>query len=175
MWKISSLKQHIQEDMFANVSTAQVKRAKKIVMKKWLDARKGQYSRIFDYQLELLRSNPGSTVVVKLEPKQVKPIFQRIYICLEACKKGFMAGCRKVIGLDGCFFKGATNGELLCAVGRDANNQMYPLAWAVVEKENNDSWDWFCSLLFRDVNVLDGEGWVIISDQQKVIIVWWMS
>uniref|UniRef100_A0A8R7Q3N5 SWIM-type domain-containing protein n=1 Tax=Triticum urartu TaxID=4572 RepID=A0A8R7Q3N5_TRIUA len=170
MWKISSLKQHIQEDMFANVTIAQVKRAKKILMKKWLDARKGQYSRIFDYQLELLRSNPGSTVEVKLEPNQVKPIFQRIYICLEACKKGFMAGCRKVIGLDGCFFKGATNGELLCVVGRDANNQMYPLAWAVVEKENNDSWDWFCSLLFRDVNVLDGEGWVIISDQQKGII-----
>ena len=39
----------------------------------------------------------------------------------------------------GVFFKGATNGELLCAVARDANNQMYPLAWAVVENENKDS------------------------------------
>lgn len=140
------------------------------MMKKWLDARKGQYSRIFDNQLELLRSNPGRTVVVELEPKQVKPIFQRIYICLDACKKGFMADFRKVIGLDGCFF----NGELLCAVGRDANNQIYPLAWAIIEKENNDSWDWFCSLLFKDVRVLDGEGWVIISNQQKVIPIWWM-
>ena len=41
-----------------------------------------------------------------LEP----PVFQRMYICLDACKKGFMAGCRKVLGLDGCFFKGAMNG-----------------------------------------------------------------
>ena len=46
-----------------------------------------------------------------------------------------------MLGLDGFFFKGATNGELLCAIGRDANSQMYPIAWAVVEKENNESWD----------------------------------
>lgn len=54
-----------------------------------------------------------------------------MYICLDALKKGFVADCRKVIGLDGCFFKGDTNEELLCAIGRDANNQMYPIAWAV--------------------------------------------
>ena len=128
------------------------------------DATKGQYTRIFDYQEELLRSNPGSTVVVKLAPACAIPTFQRIYICLNAFKQGFMAGCRKVIGLYGCFFKGATNGELLCAIGRDANNQMYPIAWAVVEKENNDSWDWFYDLLFRDLEVEDGQGWVFISD-----------
>ena len=28
---------------------------------------------------------------------------------------------------------------LLSAVGRDPNEQMYPLAWAVVEGENNES------------------------------------
>jgi hypothetical protein len=65
-----------------------------------------------------------------------------------------MTGCRKVIGLDGCFFKGSTNGELLCAIGRDANNQMYPVAWAVVDKEMNESWNWFVHLFFRDVNIV---------------------
>ena len=107
---------------------------------------------------------------MKLDTEEEKPIFQRMYICLDACKKGFKAGCRKVVGLDGCFFKGATNGELLCAVGRDGNNQMYPIAWAVVEKENNDSWDWFCDVLFRDLDVHGGDGWVFISDQQKGIL-----
>lgn len=170
MWNLLALKAHVQEEMFANVSVSQVKRAKYLVMQRWLDATKGQYSKIFEYQVELLRSNPGSTVVVKLEPDCAESIFQRIYVCLNACKQGFMDGCRKVVGLDGCFFKGATNGELLCAIGRDANNQMYPIAWAVVEKETNDSWDWFCALLFKDVKVLDGAGWVIISDQQKVSV-----
>ena len=136
---MQSLKETVQEEMFADVSISKCKRAKKIVLGKMLDATKGEYTRVFDYQEELLRSNPGSTVVVKLEPDCVEPTFQRMYICLAACKRGFMAGCRRVLGLDGCFFKGATNGELLCALGRDANNQMYPVAWAVVEKETNNS------------------------------------
>lgn len=68
------------------------------------------------------------------------------------------------------FLKGCTIGELLCVLGRDGNNQMYHVAWAVVEKETNDSRDWFCDIFFRDVQVGDGDGWVIISDQQKGIL-----
>lgn len=169
-WSLERMRTTIQEEMFAMVSISKLKRAKAIVMQKELDATKGQYQLLYRYQLELLRSNPGSIVIVKKELQLEPPVFQRMYICLDACKKGFMAGCRKVLGLDGCFFKGATNGELLCAIGRDANSQMYPIAWAVVEKENNESWDWFCDILFRDVGVGDGEGWVIISDQQKGIL-----
>jgi hypothetical protein len=157
-WSLEAMKVTVQEEMFADVSIAKLKRAKKIVLQKMLDATKGQYQRLFDYQLELLRSNPGSTVIVKVQERM--PIFERMYICLDAC--------RKVVGLDECFFKGATNGELLCVVGRDANNQMYPIAWAVVKKENNDTWNWFCDILFRDLSVDTGEDWVFTSDQQKV-------
>ena len=74
-------------------------------------------------------------------------MFQRFYVCFDACKKGFLAGCRRVIRVDGCFFKGACNGELICAQGRDANNQIYPIVWAIVEKENENSWTWFLGLL----------------------------
>jgi hypothetical protein len=138
-WKFSSMKQTVQEKMFADVSISKLKRAKGMVMQKVLDATKGQYQMLYDYQLELLRSNPRSTVIVHKEKDVEPPTFQRIYICLDVLKKGFLAGCRKVVGLDGCFFKGATSGGLLCAIGRDANNQMYPIAWVVVEKETNDT------------------------------------
>jgi len=73
--------------------------------------------------------------------------------------------------VDGCFFKGACNGELICAIGRDANNQIYPVAWAVVEKETENSWSWFFGLLQKDLNIpIGGKGWVIISDQQKGLL-----
>jgi len=169
-WNYGSMKQTVQEEMFADVNIAKLKRAKAMVMQKVLDSTKGQYQRLYDYQDELLRSNPGSTVIVVKEPHVEPPTFQRMFICLDALKKGFIAGCRRVVGLDGCFFKGATNGELLCAIGRDANNQMYPIAWAVVEKETNETWDWFCGLLFKDLGVGDGSDWVFISDQQKVCV-----
>nr|GEW85361.1 hypothetical protein CTI12_AA204890 [Tanacetum cinerariifolium] len=50
---------------------------------------------------------------------------------LRTPKKGWNTGCRKVIGLDGCFLKRTCRGELLTAMGRDGNNKMFPIAWAV--------------------------------------------
>ena len=92
-------------------------------------------------------------------------------MCFDACKRGFLAGCRRVVGVDGCFFKGACNGELICALGRDPNNQIYPIAWAVVEKETEDFWTWFLGLLQKDLQIpIHGIGWILISDQQKVTI-----
>ncbi|XBI54171.1 hypothetical protein VPH35_036262 [Triticum aestivum] len=108
-------------------------------MEKLIDSTNGEDSRVFDYHLELIRSNPGSTVAVTLDPDEHN-VFERMYVCLDGCKKGFMAGCRRVVGLDGCFLKGAVHGQILCAIGRDANNQMYPIAWATVEVESYDSW-----------------------------------
>ncbi|XP_017426215.1 uncharacterized protein LOC108334790 [Vigna angularis] len=47
--------------------------------------------------------------------------------------------------------QGYYKGELLTAVGRDPNDQMLPLAYAVVEVENKDSWTWFLQLLIQDL------------------------
>ena len=38
------------------------------------------------------------------------PYFERIYIYLEGCKKGFLAGCKPIIGLDACHLKTKTSG-----------------------------------------------------------------
>ena len=38
------------------------------------------------------------------------PYFERLYICLEGCKKGFMAGYRPIIGLDACHLKTKSGG-----------------------------------------------------------------
>ena len=52
----------------------------------------------------------------------------------------------------------------------DGNNQVYPIAWAVVDVENRVNWLWFIQLLVDDLGVEAGEGLTIISDQHKVII-----
>ena len=169
-WKVGLIKKAVLKDLLADVSIAKCKRAKSLVLKAALDSMKGEYTRVYDYQAELLRSNPGSTVVVCLDPEiEDRHVFERFYICFDALKKGFKAGCRRVIGLDGCWFKGANNGQLLCAIGRDGNNQMYPVAWAAVATETYESWYWFLGLLQKDLDICNGgEDWVVISDQQKV-------
>ncbi|KAH0752191.1 hypothetical protein KY285_005339 [Solanum tuberosum] len=49
----------------------------------------------------------------------------------------------------------------------NGNNQMLPLAWAVVEVENKFTWNWFVNLLKEDLQLGDGTDLIIISDMQK--------
>jgi hypothetical protein len=60
-------------------------------------------------------------------------------VCLEGCKQSFLR-CRPFIGLDGCLLKGYYRGMILATVGRDPNDQMLPIALAVVEGETRESW-----------------------------------
>jgi len=90
-----------------------------------------QYKRIYDYAHELCRSNPGSTIKIKVKDHDGSKIFQRFYVCLKACKDNFVS-CRSIIGLDGCLLKGKFGGELLTVMARDANDQMLPIVYAVV-------------------------------------------
>ncbi|BAT92345.1 hypothetical protein VIGAN_07104300, partial [Vigna angularis var. angularis] len=44
---------------------------------------KEQFRRIYDYAHEVLRSNPGSTVKVKVNSDNGQSIFERCYVCLK--------------------------------------------------------------------------------------------
>ncbi|GJS93254.1 pentatricopeptide repeat-containing protein [Tanacetum coccineum] len=129
------------------------------------------YAMIRSYGTEILDSNDGSTVNlgVTVNPDD-KTYFDRFYCCFYGLKKGFQLGCRHVIALDGCFLKKPNVGEILTAVGRDGNNHVYPIAWAVVNVENKDSWSWFLELLGEDIDMPIGNGLTLISDQHKWLI-----
>nr|XP_045088845.1 uncharacterized protein LOC109732028 isoform X4 [Aegilops tauschii subsp. strangulata] len=73
------------------------------------------------------------------------------------------------IWVDGCFIKLSTGQQILAATGRDGNNNIYPIAFGVVDKEDTDSWTWFLTQL---KDALGGESgkfgyYTIISDRQK--------
>ncbi|XP_019255044.1 PREDICTED: uncharacterized protein LOC109233618 [Nicotiana attenuata] len=143
-------------------------------MGQYLGDYKKEFARIYDYADQLRYTNPGSTVVVKTSKETIpgKEVFVGIYICLHACKVGWLEGCRNVIGFDGAFLKGVCKGELLSCIAKDGNNQMYPVAWAVVEKETKHTWSWFFRCLMHDLQLTEsqGEGLTIISDMQKGLV-----
>lgn len=63
------------------------------------------------------------------------------FFTYDALISGFLAGCRPIIGIDGCFLKAHFGGQLLCAVARDGNDNMFPIALAVVPVENYPKWN----------------------------------
>ncbi|XP_025637140.1 uncharacterized protein [Arachis hypogaea] len=90
---------------------------------------KEQYKMVRDYGMTLLTTNPGSTVQICTTPQPDGEVtFDRMYICLSGCKNGFKAGCRPLIGLDGAFLKTRFGGQILSAVGLDANHHIYVIA-----------------------------------------------
>jgi hypothetical protein len=97
--------------------------------------------------------NRGSCVMMKIDrPLPNHPAcFHRLYFSLAAMKKGFRASCRPIISLDGFFFKGAYKGQLLSAILRDVNNNMYPVALDVIKAKIKDSWIWFLETLLSDL------------------------
>ena len=133
---------------------------------------------------EMLSTNPGSKAIVQSEvvvptdgnlenmDRNAPPVFKRLFICYDAVRKGFVEGCRPFFGLDGCHLKGPYRGILLAAIGVDANLQFYPLAYAIVETENMETWRWFIGLLKEVIgDNYNGTPWTVMSDRQKVYFI----
>ncbi|GAU39191.1 hypothetical protein TSUD_270350 [Trifolium subterraneum] len=130
-----------------------------------------QYSLLRRYADELIRVCKENTVVIGLAERPVPtlpPRFGSFYFCLNGSKKGFINGCRPFIGVDGCHLKTRYGGQILIAVGRDLNDQYFPLAFGVVETETKESWRWFIQLLMEDIG--QDNRFVFISDQQKGLV-----
>ena len=125
-----------------------------------------QYTKLWDFAEEVRKTNPGSTVKVKLDSQR----FQRIYTCLGTCKEGLKSGCRPLIRLDGYHLMGVNGSQLLCIVGIDPKNETWVIEYVMVEMENKSSWIWFLELLAVDVGIVNQQGWTFISDKQKGLI-----
>ncbi|XP_057791225.1 uncharacterized protein LOC131008359 [Salvia miltiorrhiza] len=113
---------------------------------------------------------PGSKMEFQLSSEQLQSgmkVFKRIFVMLEPCRQNWLGGCRPLISLDGCHLKGKTFGCLLTAVGKDGNDGIVPIAWAVVNKENKNNWRWFMMWLKKELNLEEGGQVTVMSDMQK--------
>ncbi|CAI9290457.1 unnamed protein product [Lactuca saligna] len=150
------------------VSVTQCRNARRYALDEIEGSLIEHYGKVWSYGEEIMRTNPGSTVKIDVD---VMPdsttYFSKMYVCFKGVKDGWIAACRRVIGVDGCFLKGICRGQLLAAMGRDANNHIFPIAWAVVAVENKETWKWFLDLLLDDIEMGIGHGLTLISDQHK--------
>ncbi|XP_027082353.1 uncharacterized protein [Coffea arabica] len=131
------------------------------------------YSLLPKYCVMIMNTNPGSIAKIQFEMTlgSAVPSVKRMFVGLDALKKGFFGGCLPFIGFDGCHLKGPYGGVLLSAIGLDGNNGLYPIAYAIVESENKESWmfffEWLAAMLddFRR-----DRPWTFMTDRQKGLI-----
>lgn len=147
-------------------------RAKQKILKGMEGNYKEEYAYIKGYAKYLQSVNPNNTIKVEVARRNTAPgrplTFERMYFCFDAVEKSWKKGCRPIIGMDGCHLKGICKGQVLVAVGRDGNDGVYPIAWAVVDTESFESWSWFFKLVVDDLDLGDGESLTIVSDRRAV-------
>ncbi|XP_010468544.1 PREDICTED: uncharacterized protein LOC104748634 [Camelina sativa] len=121
------------------------------------------YERLPAYIHLIKKYNPGTIAYLE---KDVNDRFKYLFISFGACIQGFKF-LRKVIVVDGSFLKGKYEGILLVATAQDGNYKIFPVAFGIVDSEDNAAWEWFFNRL-REV-IPDSPDLVIISDRHKSI------
>ncbi|XP_056688052.1 uncharacterized protein [Spinacia oleracea] len=102
------------------------------------------YKELSNYMQALKESNPGTVVEPCTLPSK-NPSFHIFLIVFWAFKPSIdgFKHCRPLITIDGIHLYGKYKGTLLIAMSINANFQLFPLAVAIVENENGESWKWF--------------------------------
>ncbi|XP_023640320.1 uncharacterized protein LOC111831042 [Capsella rubella] len=123
----------------------------------------GSFGELPSYLYTIRRANPGTITRLQIDGCDR---FKYVFIAFGASVAGF-AYMRKVVVVDGTFLHGSYKGTLLTALAQDGNFQIFPIAFAVVDTENDDSWRWFFTQL--KVAIPDERNLAIISDRHKSI------
>ncbi|KAH0672901.1 hypothetical protein KY290_025184 [Solanum tuberosum] len=138
-WGVKEFQTHVMRAHNCTITRKQAYMAKKKALDLITETKEEQFDMLRNYCAELRRSNPGTTCILKLDESPET--------------MGFLAGCRHIIEVDGCHLKGHQKGsQLLTAVGIDGSDNIYPIAFAVVE----------------DLGISQNPfAWTFISDKQK--------
>ncbi|XP_062117636.1 uncharacterized protein LOC133831380 [Humulus lupulus] len=112
----------------------------------------------------LHRTNPGSYIVLKSDEDDM---FLYDFVALNASMKGWPY-CIRVVIVYGTFLKLAYGGTLLVAATQDVEGKIFPLAFCVVDSENDDSWELFFDK-FRKAYAVR-EDMSIVCDRHESII-----
>ncbi|XP_071698947.1 protein FAR1-RELATED SEQUENCE 12-like [Rutidosis leptorrhynchoides] len=97
-------------------------------------------------------TNPDTIVVFENEPEIEEGFdtFKFVFWAFGPAIKAYKL-CIPIICIDGTHLKGSYRGKLLTAIGKNANNQIIPVAFALVDEESNESWVWFLKILQENV------------------------
>ncbi|RYQ88374.1 hypothetical protein Ahy_B09g095593 isoform C [Arachis hypogaea] len=131
------------------------------------------YSEIPRWVLGVQLTMPGTVAVLRTSPVRVggqvdesEAYFHRLFWTFPPCIEAFRH-CKPLVSIDDTHLYGKYGGTLLIAIAQDGNSNILPVAFALVEGENAESWTFFLSHLRQ--HVTPQPGLLVISDRHNGI------
>ncbi|KAL0541690.1 hypothetical protein IC582_021745 [Cucumis melo] len=144
IYKPRDIIEDMRQDYGINMSYEKAWRARENAYERVRGSPEESYNLLRRYGEALKFTNPGTIFHMELEDGR---FFKYLFMVVGACVRGFLNCIRLVIVMDGTFLKNKYRGQLIVAVCLDGNNQIYPLAFGVVDRETDDSIQWFLEKL----------------------------
>ena len=101
---------------------------------------------LFWFCQRIMETNPDSIAALDMAEEE-SSIFRRLFVCFHASLQGFEHGCRPLLFLDGIPLRVSRLRKLLVATAVDGENDIFPVAFSVVDDESIDNWRWFLGQL----------------------------
>ncbi|XP_019231148.1 PREDICTED: uncharacterized protein LOC109212000 [Nicotiana attenuata] len=154
----------VKSDLGIDVSYMLAWRAKEKAMNFLRGEPADSYKKLPGYLYTMDMTYPGSHIRMVESPKNE---FMYVYISLYAFIKGF-DHCRPIVVVDGSHLKSYYIGTFVSASTLDGAGHILPLAYGVIDSENDAAWTWF----FEQFKIAygDRENMCIVSDRNESII-----
>ncbi|XP_071705825.1 uncharacterized protein [Rutidosis leptorrhynchoides] len=139
----------LKRDYGIELNYSQARRAKEYAREQLLGSYKDSYSELPFFCQKMMETNPGSRATFSTYEDSS---FHRLFVAFHASLIGFIQGCRPLLFLDSTPLNSRYQGMLLTATSTDGNDGVFPVAFAVVDVENEDNWRWFLNELKISLN-----------------------
>lgn len=139
-YKPKDIADDIKREYGIQLNYSQAWRAKEIAREQLQGSYKEAYNLLPFFCEKIKETNPGSIVTFTTKDDSS---FHRLFVSFHASISGFQLGCRPLIFLDSTTLNSKYQGILLSATAADADDGIFPVAFGVVDAENEDNWTWF--------------------------------
>ncbi|XP_016673040.2 uncharacterized protein [Gossypium hirsutum] len=173
--KVSVLITEMQAQFQYQVSYRKAWIAKQMAMEQLYGDYDSSYNKLQGWIVAMREYVPGIVIELQTRPyyspngqlQSVKRIFHRMFWTFDPCVRA-SPHCKPLVQVDGTWLYEKYIQILLITVAQDGNRNVLPIAFAIVDKENMESWKFFLTNLRR--YVISNDNICIISDRGKGLI-----
>lgn len=152
----------ILQDFGIMVNYTQVRRGIEDAKEQLMGSYKEAYNQLPWFCKKMTEANPGSNIRLFTG---VDGRFQRLFECFHASIHGFQNGCRPILFLDSMSLKSKYHETFFSATALDGDDGVFPVAFAIVDSENDDNWHWFLKHLRSAVSTT--QSLTFVFDREK--------